>query len=222
MRTCLRAGMAGVMLVAATLLTSSASSAPAPKVVGVPYTCKGPVHNLTVRGRGSDARALINLASGCTGDLKFDITITSGGGDGVKVQAGVHDLTIGTSRIVCEPGVSPDFHQDGVQVQGGRNVRFNRLTIICPYVYGHGAAGFYIDGKDFPGIRNVVCDGCNLEHYHYGAMFTGPAPGSGVRNSIIHQGLMTMGYYAILGNPAGSVNVNNTFAPACDGVAAPC
>jgi hypothetical protein len=218
-RTCLRAAVAAAVLLAATLSASSTASA---AVVGVPYTCKGPVHNLTVRGRGSDPRALINLTAGCTGDMNFDITITSGGGDGVKVQGGVHDLRIGTSRIVCEPGVSSAFHQDGVQVQGGRDVTFNRLTIICPYVYGQGAAGFYIDGKDFGGIRNVVCDGCNLEHYHYGAMFTGPAPGSGVRNSIIHQGLFTLGYYAILGNPAGSVNVNNTFAPACDGAALPC
>jgi hypothetical protein len=211
--------MAGVLLIAGTLIASSAASA---AVVGVPYTCKGPVHNLTVRGRGFDARALINLTSGCTGDMNFDITITSGGGDGVKVQAGVRNLTIGTSRIVCEPGVSSAFHQDGVQVQGGVNVTFNRLTVICPYVYGQGAAGFYIDGKDFAGIRNVVCDRCNLEHYHYGAMFTGPAPGSGVRNSIIHQGLFTLGYYAILGSSVGSVDENNTLAPACDGTAVPC
>jgi hypothetical protein len=101
-------------------------------------------------------------------------------------------------------------------------VTFIGLSIVCPYVTGQGAAGFYIDGKDFGGISNVVCDGCNLEHLHYGAMFTGPAPGSGVRNSIIHQGALTGGYYAKLGDPAGSLDSGNTLAPHCDGAGLPC
>ncbi len=160
-------------------------------MVGVPYTCNGPVNGVRVVGTGSDSRALVHLAAGCTGTLSFDIRVTSGGGDGVKVHAGAHDLTIGPSRIVCDRLSDTSFHQDGVQVQGGTNVTFIGLSIVCPYVTGQGAAGFYIDGKDFSGISNVVCDGCNLEHLHYGAMFTGPAPGSGVRNSVIHQGALT-------------------------------
>jgi hypothetical protein len=196
--------------------------APSGPVVGVPYTCNGPVHGVRVVGTGSDARALVNLAAGCTGTLSLDIHVTSGGGDGVKVQPGVHDLTIGPSRIVCDRLTDTSFHQDGVQVQGGSNVTFSGLTVVCPYVTGQGAAGFYIDGKDFSGISNVVCDGCNLEHTHYGAMFTGPAPGSGVRNSIIHKGALTGGYYEKLGDPAGSVDSNNALAPACDDAAVPC
>lgn len=188
-------------------------------VVGVPYTCKGPVHNLTVRGTGSDGRALINLTAGCTGDMNFDIHVTSGGGDGVKVQGGVHDLNIGPSRIICDRLSNTSFHQDGVQVQGGVNVIFHGLQIICPFVTGQGAGGFYIDGKDFGGINNVVCDGCNLEHLHYGAMWTGPAVNSGIRNSIIHQGNLTHGYYAKLGNAAGAIDQNNTLKPGCDSVA---
>jgi hypothetical protein len=195
---------------------------PSGPVVGVPYTCNGPVHGVRVVGTGSDPRALVNLAAGCTGTLSFDIHVTSGGGDGVKVQPGVRDLAIGPSRIVCDRLIDTSFHQDGVQVQGGSNVTFSGLSIVCPYVTGQGAAGFYIDGKDFSGISNVVCDGCNLEHLHYGAMFTGPAPGSGVRNSIIHQGALTGGYYAKLGDPAGSVDSNNTLAPQCDGAGLPC
>ena len=195
---------------------------PSGPVVGVPYTCDGPVHGVRVVGTGSDPRALVNLAAGCTGTLSFDIHVTSGGGDGVKVQPGVRDLAIGPSRIVCDRLIDTSFHQDGVQVQGGSNVTFSGLSIVCPYVTGQGAAGFYIDGKDFSGISNVVCDGCNLEHLHYGAMFTGPAPGSGVRNSIIHEGALTGGYYAKLGDPAGSVDSNNTLAPHCDGAGVPC
>ena len=195
---------------------------PSGPVVGVPYTCNGPVHGVRVVGTGSDPRALVNLAAGCTGTLSFDIHVTSGGGDGVKVQPGVRDLAIGPSRIVCDRLIDTSFHQDGVQVQGGSNVTFSGLSIVCPYVTGQGAAGFYIDGKDFSGISNVVCDGCNLEHLHYGAMFTGPAPGSGVRNSIIHEGALTGGYYAKLGDPAGSVDSNNTLAPHCDGAGVPC
>ena len=75
---------------------------PSGPVVGVPYTCNGPVNGVRVVGTGSDPRALVNLAAGCTGTLSFDIHVTSGGGDGVKVQPGVHDLTIGPSRIVCD------------------------------------------------------------------------------------------------------------------------
>ena len=200
--------------------------APAPPpsgpVVGVPYTCDGPVNGVRVVGAGADPRALVHLDDGCTGTLSFDIRVTSGGGDGVKVHAGAHDLTIGPSRIVCDRLIDTSFHQDGVQVQGGSNVTFVGLSIVCPFVTGQGAAGFYIDGKDFDGISNVVCDGCNLEHLHYGAMFTGPAPGSGVRNSIIHQGALTHDYFAKLNDLAGLVDVNNTLAPHCDGVTLPC
>jgi hypothetical protein len=195
---------------------------PSGPVVGVPYTCNGPVHGVRVVGTGADPRALVHLEAGCTGTLSFDIHVTSGGGDGVKVHAGAHDLTIGPSRIVCDRLTDTTFHQDGVQVQGGTNVTFNGLSIVCPYVTGQGAAGFYIDGKDFGGINNVVCDGCNLEHLHYGAMFTGPAPGSGVRNSVIHQGALTGGYFEKLGDPTGALDSNNTLAPHCDGGGLPC
>jgi hypothetical protein len=192
----------------------------APTIVAAPYTCNGPVNNLRVVGSASNPIALVNLRAGCTGSISFDIHITSGGGDGVKVQPGVHDLAIGPSRIICDPLANTSFHQDGVQVQGGSNVTFYGLAIICPYVTGQGAAGFYIDGKDFSGISNVVCDACNLEHLHYGAMFTGPAPGSGVRNSIIHQGALTGGYFAKLG--PGALDTSNTLAPACNGATVPC
>ena len=203
-------------------LPAPAPPPPTGPVVGVPYTCNGPVSGVRVVGTGSDARALVHLEAGCTGTLSFDIHVTSGGGDGVKVHAGAHDLTIGPSRIVCDRLTDTTFHQDGVQVQGGTNVTFNGLSIVCPYVTGQGAAGFYIDGKDFSGISNVVCDGCNLEHLHYGAMFTGPAPGSGVRNSIIHQGALTRGHYEMTGDLAGAVDSNNTLAPACDDAGMPC
>jgi hypothetical protein len=201
---------------------TAVATPPSGPVVGVPYTCNGPVSGVRVVGTGSDSRALVVLASGCTGTLSFDIHITSGGGDGVKVLGGVHDLTVGPSRVVCDPLADTSFHQDGVQVQGGSNVTFSGLSIVCPFVTGAGAAGFYIDGKDFGGISNVVCDGCNLEHLHYGAMFTGPAPGSGVRNSIIHQGALTHGYFDMVGDLAGALDSNNTLAPPCDGVTVAC
>jgi hypothetical protein len=191
-------------------------------VVGVPYTCNGPVNGVRVVGTGSSTRALVDIAAGCTGTLSLDVHVTSGGGDGVKVQPGAHDLTIGPSRIICDRLTNTSFHQDGVQVQGGSNVTFVGLSVVCPFVTGAGAAGFYIDGKDFSGISNVVCDGCNLEHLHYGALFTGPAPGSGVRNSVIHQGAMTHNWFGTVGNLLGMVNLNNTLAPPCDDVTVPC
>ena len=66
---------------------------PSGPVVGVPYTCNGPVNGVRVVGTGSDSRALVHLAAGCTGTLSFDIRVTSGGGDGVKVHA-----ALGSSR----------------------------------------------------------------------------------------------------------------------------
>jgi hypothetical protein len=44
-----------------------------------------------------------------------------------------------------------------------------------------------------------------------GALFTAPAPGSGVRNSRIHQGLETDGYYTIVGS--GAIDQGNTLVP---------
>jgi hypothetical protein len=188
---------------------------PNPTVVAVPYTCNGPVDNIRVVGTGSSDTSLVNLAAGCTGTISFDLTVTAGGGDGVKVQDGAHDITVGPSLVVCQPGVPSRSHQDGVQVQGGTNITFNNLKVVCPS--SPGAAAFYIDGKDFPGISNVVCDGCNLEHMVVGALFTAPAPGSGVINSIIHQGTTTRGYYDTEGT--GYVDQHNTLRPACDSVA---
>jgi hypothetical protein len=157
-----------------------------PTLVGVPYTCAGRVDNVRVVGSGESNTALVNLAEGCTGTISVDVTVTPGGGDGVKVQAGAHDLVVGPSRVICQPGVPERSHQDGVQVQGGSNVIFERLVVSCPS--SPGAAAFYIDGKDFPGISNVTCDRCDLTHMVMGALFTAPAPGSGVRNSRIHPG----------------------------------
>ncbi len=136
---------------------------PPPTVVGVPYTCTGPVDNVRVVGTGTADTALVNLAAGCTGTISLDVTVTApGGGDGVKVQDGAHDLIVGPSSVTCEPGLSSKEHQDGVQVQGGSNVTFKGLVVSCPS--SPGAAAFYIDGKDFPGISNVTCDGCDLTH----------------------------------------------------------
>ena len=182
---------------------------PPPTVVGVPYTCTGPVDNVRVVGSGESVTALVNLAAGCTGTISVDLTVTPGGGDGVKVQAGAHDLVVGPSRVICQPGVPAGSHQDGVQVQGGSNVTFKGLVVSCPS--SPGAAAFYIDGKDFPGISNVTCDGCDLTHMVMGALFTAPAPGSGVRNSRIHQGTTTHAYYEIMGS--GAINENNTLVP---------
>src|SRR5664279_760133 len=123
-------------------VVSAPVSAPAPAgpVVGVPYTCNGPVNGVRVVGTAASPRALVILGPGCTGTLSFDVHVTNGGGDGVKVQGGAHDLTIGPSRIVCDPLIDTSFHQDGVQIQGGSNVTFDGLSVVCPYVSGAGAA----------------------------------------------------------------------------------
>lgn len=180
--------------------------------VGTGYTCNGPVNNLRIVGTlhgNTGVPAVINLASGCTGSLSFDITVDGRGDDGVKVQGGAHDLNIGPSRIVCGPTTSQN-HQDGVQVQGGNNVVFHNLTVSCPNSAGAGA--FYIDGKDFGGINGVICDGCNLRHYVIPYIFTGPASNSGVRNSVLHMSPYQNNrcFTNPAGGSAGMVNSNNT------------
>jgi hypothetical protein len=39
---------------------------------------------------------------------------------------------VGPSRVTCQPGVPAGSHQDGVQVQGGSNVTFKGLVVLCP------------------------------------------------------------------------------------------
>ena len=63
----------------ATPVAVPAPPAPSGPVVGVPYTCNGPVNGVRVVGTGSDSRALVDLGAGCTGTLSFDIHVTSGG-----------------------------------------------------------------------------------------------------------------------------------------------
>ena len=43
-----------------------------------------------------------------------------------------------------------------------------------------------------------------------------------MRNSIIHQGAMTHGYFDLVGDLTGAVNLNNTLAPPCNGGSVPC
>ena len=187
-----------------------AARGPAGDGRGRPYTCTGLVDNLRVVGTGTADTALVNLAAGCTGTISFDVTVTApGGGDGVKVQDGAHDLIVGPSSVTCQPGLS-DKDAPGRCAGAGRlNVTFKGLVVSCPS--SPGAAAFYIDGKDFPGISNVTCDGCDLRHMVMGALFTAPAPGSGVRNSRIHQGTTTNAYHEIVGS--GAINEDNKLVP---------
>jgi hypothetical protein len=43
-----------------------------------------------------------------------------------------------------------------------------------------------------------------------------------VRNSIIHQGELTHGWFDIVGELGEALDQNNTLAPPCDGVAVAC
>ena len=64
-----------------------------------PTSRNGPVNGVRVVGTGSDSRALVHLAAGCTGTLSFDIRVTSGGGDGVKVHADAGFIALATRHF---------------------------------------------------------------------------------------------------------------------------
>jgi hypothetical protein len=130
-----RIAFLALSLAAAVAFTSVATAAaPSGNVVsnGKAWSCSGPVNlaSVTVSIKASDpSNDGVFLRSGCTGYIG-SITVDQWHGDGIKVGNGAHDLEIGQITVHCYAH-DAGKHQDGVQVMGGTNVRFDGGYIGC-------------------------------------------------------------------------------------------
>jgi len=149
-----------ITLVFAVLASAAAAAVPSGSVVsnGKPWSCTGAVNlaSVTVRIGASDPSSDgVYLRSGCTGYIG-SITIDQWHGDGLKVGAGAHDLEIGSITIHCYAH-DAGKHQDGVQVMGGQNVKFDGGYIGC-YSANDSQAMIHVGaaGNEIP--TNVIFD----------------------------------------------------------------
>jgi hypothetical protein len=166
------------------------------------------IDSLAVTNHGSgDA---VKLRGGCTGRIGR-ITVTGvKNGDGIKVQAGVHDLTIEGGSVQCAGPSTNGTHQDGTQVMGGKNVLYRNLVIDC---YGGGGGNLFIQKAGGETPTNVICDHCALGPHHPNNVNLGPSVSSGARNSLVCKTRNTP--YRAPG-ATSPVNANNTYASSGD------
>jgi hypothetical protein len=203
------------LLLLALVTPALASRGPDPQTTGSVtadghWTCSSPVKidQLTITNHGSgDA---VTLKWGCTGTIARVNVTGVVNGDGIKVQAGVHDLTIGGGVVACAGRSTDGTHQDGTQVMGGTNITFNHVVFDC---YGGGGGNLFIQqaGRETP--TNVVCVHCTLGPNHPNNNNLGPSVRSGARDSLVCKSR----------NPAyrdpgatSPVNVGNDYAKAGD------
>jgi hypothetical protein len=99
---------------------------------GKAWSCSGPVNlaSVTVSIKASDpSNDGVFLRSGCTGYIG-SITVDQWHGDGIKIGNGAHDLEVGSITVHCYAH-DAGKHQDGVQVMGGKNIRFDGGYVGC-------------------------------------------------------------------------------------------
>jgi Ca2+-binding RTX toxin-like protein len=114
---------------------------PAPLVRGTislvdePWSCDGPVDVELVKVRISDKAHgvdAVSLGHNCTGRIGR-IEVDTWSGDGIKVQSAApvaHDLVVDSGVVRCY-GASDGYHQDGIQVMGGKRLTFRNTTVLC-------------------------------------------------------------------------------------------
>jgi hypothetical protein len=154
------------------------------------------------RGRRFGENGAVDLTTGCAGDANpatIDlIVVVRGNGrtygpgvDAFKVRqrAGYNRGIQVTGRVNCGPRYSAGMHQDGVQLQGGRNITFvdfrvgwyTRGLSTCQ---GAGGAFFYSGAQGYRPINVDVIRGryiaCN--HSLFAAAGTGSVVGARFRS----------------------------------------
>jgi hypothetical protein len=152
----------------------------------------------------------VEIRRGCRGDGNpntIDLILRIGGDgrtkggtvDAIKIREDPHDIQI-TGYANCGPqGVGPDGrpdtgddqHQDGAQIQGGRNIHFldfrwgnwAKRRSTC-----QGAAGTFVPGSvnNWP-VVNMACIRCRSVSCNHG-MLISRAQGTVVRNSAWRSG----------------------------------
>ncbi len=151
------------------------------------FVCRGEVDldlvRVTMRTAVEDA---ISLDANCTGRIGR-IEVETWTADGIKVQnygRVAHDLVIESGYVKCHD-IAGEYHQDGVQVMGGRSITFRDLRIDC-----FGNSNFFVAKSRLGAVTptDVVCDGCALGPNAGQTLFYADSIRSGARNTTICTG----------------------------------
>lgn len=202
------AGIASVVAVASVGATTTSTASPLPSTGTLTLTdqafrCEKYVQplnftklkvTLTAAYTGTVDDA-INLngspeCKGFVGRVEVDTWV----GDGIKVGATAHDLTVNGGYVYCH-AKKPWKHQDGIQALGGNHVHFRNVSVYCPT--SNNASFFLTPGAnasttpttpDWP--TDVTCANCNLDGGAQTVSISGSSD-SGVFDSIVHTGKFT-------------------------------
>ena len=151
------------------------------------FRCSGPVDldlvRVTMRTTIDDA---VSLDENCTGRIGR-IEVETWTADGIKVQNHgkvAHDLVIESGYVKCHD-IAGGYHQDGIQVMGGRSITFRNLRVDCL-----GNANLFLAESSLGAATptDVVCEGCILGPNSAQTLFNGDSIRSGARRTTICTG----------------------------------
>lgn len=151
------------------------------------FSCTGKVDldlvRVTMRTAVDDA---ISLGENCTGRIGR-IEVETWTADGIKVQnfgKVAHDLVIESGFVKCHD-VFGEYHQDGIQVMGGRAITFRGLRVDC---LGNSNLFLSEGGQRASTPTDVVCEGCVLGPNSGQTLFYAGSIRSGARDTTICTG----------------------------------
>ena len=151
------------------------------------FSCTGKVDldlvRVTMRKVVDDA---VSLGENCTGRIGR-IEVETWTADGIKVQnfgKVAHDLVIESGFVKCHD-VFGEYHQDGIQVMGGRAITFRGLRVDC---LGNSNLFLSEGGQRASTPTDVVCEGCVLGPNSGQTLFYAPSLRSGARDTTICTG----------------------------------
>lgn len=151
------------------------------------FICRGRVDldlvRVTMRNAVEDA---VSLGENCTGRIGR-IEVETWTADGIKVQnfgEVAHDLVIESGYVKCHE-VYGEYHQDGVQVMGGRSITFRGLRVDCL-----GNSNFFLSegGQRASTPTDVVCEECVLGPNSGQTLFYAISVRSGARDTTVCTG----------------------------------
>jgi len=151
------------------------------------FRCRGPVDldlvRVTMRTTVDDA---ISLDENCTGRIGR-VEVETWTADGIKVQnhgSVAHDLVIESGYVKCHD-IAGEYHQDGIQVMGGRGITFRNLRVDCL-----GNANLFLarGGQEASTPTDIVCEGCVFGPNSGQTLFYADSIRSGARGTTICTG----------------------------------
>ncbi len=183
------------------------------------WTCDGAVDldSVTVTmdvptGKNGKARDAVYLGPGCTGRIG-KVTISTNGGDGIKVAEGASNVAVGGGTVSCNGRIN-DVHQDGIQVMGGSRITFTGVAVACPTANN---TQFFVNmaGSSTVPPDQILCVGCSfLPGGSYHDVTIGVSTNSGVISSTICPSALPQLTFDTT-QATSPVNVNNGFPAAC-------